>query len=82
MIQCAGGRCSVRGASGCRAVRVGAWKLVSVRDGPWELYDLDTDRTELHDLARQQPERVHAMAEVFEAFAADTSNPQEVQLPR
>jgi arylsulfatase len=54
--------------SGCRAVRMGPWKLVSAKDGPWELYNLDTDRTELHDLARQFPERVEAMAHVFEQW--------------
>ncbi|HEY6167741.1 MAG TPA: arylsulfatase [Verrucomicrobiae bacterium] len=51
--------------SGCRAVRVGQWKLVSAKSGPWELYDLATDRTELNDLAKQQPERVQAMAKIF-----------------
>jgi arylsulfatase len=51
--------------SGCRAIRIGPWKLVSVPAGPWELYNLDTDRTELHDLAAQHPERVEAMAKAF-----------------
>jgi arylsulfatase len=68
--------------SGCRAVRVGCWKLVSVKDGPWELYNLDADRTELHDLAQEQPDRVQAMAEAFEGFAAGASSPQAVELPR
>lgn len=54
--------------SGSRAVRIGAWKLVSAKNGPWELYDLETDRTELNDLAKQHPQRVQAMAKVFEEW--------------
>jgi|UniRef100_UPI003783C911 arylsulfatase A-like enzyme len=54
--------------SGCKAVRMGDWKLVALPGKPWELYDLKTDRTELHDLASQQSERVAAMAKVFEAW--------------
>lgn len=61
--------------SGCRAVRVGSWKLVSVKDGPWELYDLDADRTELHDLAQEQPERVQALADVFERWWQGAKTP-------
>lgn len=51
--------------SGCRAIRVGPWKLVAFRNGPWELYNLETDRTELNDLAQQHPERVEALAKAF-----------------
>jgi arylsulfatase A-like enzyme len=54
--------------SGCKAVRIGDWKLVALPGKPWELYDLKIDRTELHDLASQQPERVAAMAKEFEAW--------------
>ncbi len=36
---------------GNRAVRDGAWKLVSAHNGPWELYDMEADRTEATDLA-------------------------------
>lgn len=54
--------------SGCRAVRVGQWKLVSGKNGPWELYDLEADRTELNDLAKLQPGRVRAMAEIFDEW--------------
>jgi arylsulfatase len=54
--------------SGCRAVRVGPWKLVAARNGPWELYNLDTDRAERQDLASQQPGRVQAMAKAFAAW--------------
>ncbi|MBI5800856.1 MAG: arylsulfatase [Verrucomicrobia bacterium] len=54
--------------SGARAVRVGPWKLVSLKGAPWELYDLTADRTELNDLAAIQPERVQAMAKVFDEW--------------
>ena len=54
--------------SGCRAVRIGPWKLVSVKGGAWELYDMAADRTELNDLAKQQPERVQSMAKVFDEW--------------
>jgi arylsulfatase len=55
---------------GNRAVRQGRWKLVSRHPGAWELYDLEADRTELHDLAAAQPERVKAMAALYDAWAA------------
>jgi arylsulfatase A-like enzyme len=51
--------------SGCRAVRQGSWKLVAAKDGPWELYDLAADRSELHNLAKQHPERVAKMEQIF-----------------
>ena len=44
-----------------RALRQGAWKLVSAKQGRWELYDLDADRTELDDLAAAHPDRVEEM---------------------
>ena len=52
---------------GNRALRVGDWKLVSEleRGGTWELYDLEHDRIESQDLARQHPERVEAMASMW-----------------
>lgn len=53
---------------GSKAVRMGDWKLVSLPGKTWELYDLSTDRTELKDLAQQEPERVAAMAKVFETW--------------
>ena len=54
------------------AVRDGKWKLVSDWPGDWELYDLEADPTELRDLARQEPERVAAMAEMYSRFADET----------
>jgi arylsulfatase A-like enzyme len=56
--------------SGAKAVRVGNWKLVALANKPWELYDLGIDRTELHDLAKEQPERVKSMAEIFTLWQA------------
>lgn len=58
---------------GNRAVRDGRWKLVAKGPrGAWELYDMDADRTELDDLARDEPERVAAMAAQWEAWARRT----------
>lgn len=58
---------------GNRAVRQGKWKLVSKwskpEDGRWELYDLEADRTEIRDLAGEMPERVEAMAAMWQAWA-------------
>lgn len=49
-----------------RALRVGDWKIVaSGAKSDWELYDLSTDRSEQNDLAKQQPERVAAMAALW-----------------
>lgn len=57
---------------GNRAVRSGKWKLVSRYPGPWELYDLVADRTEANDLALAEPERVAALAALWDAWAART----------
>ncbi|MCB1228393.1 MAG: arylsulfatase, partial [Verrucomicrobiales bacterium] len=54
--------------SGCKAIRMGPWKLVALPQKPWELYHLESDRTELHDLAKEQPDRVEAMARAFEEW--------------
>jgi arylsulfatase len=54
---------------GNRAIRLGAWKLVSKHPGDWELFDVEADRTERHDLAAQQPERVRELAGRWEAWA-------------
>jgi arylsulfatase len=55
---------------GNRAVREGAWKLVAKGEkGPWELYQMAGDRTESKNLAAEQPERVKAMAALWQAWA-------------
>ncbi len=56
---------------GNRALRVGNWKIVaSGKQSPWELYDLSTDRSESKDLAKDQPERVRTMADLWEKQTA------------
>jgi arylsulfatase A-like enzyme len=54
---------------GNRAVRQGKWKLVARFKQPWELYDLEADRTETRDLAKGRPERVKAMAGLYDKWA-------------
>jgi arylsulfatase A-like enzyme len=55
---------------GNRAVRDGKWKLVAtLAKGEWELYDIERDRTETTDLAHQYPERVRAMAAMWQNWA-------------
>jgi arylsulfatase A-like enzyme len=58
---------------GSRALREGDWKLVRMRGGEWELYNLAADRTELKDLASKYPERVKAMARLWEEWARRTN---------
>lgn len=58
---------------GNAAIRDGRWKLVRLRNKPWELYDLQTDRTETNDLAKQQPERVKALSDKWQAWAERTN---------
>ncbi|NLP12807.1 arylsulfatase [bacterium] len=49
-----------------RAVRRGAWKLVSADpEAPWQLYDLKHDRFETRDLSFAHPDRVKEMAELY-----------------
>ena len=57
---------------GNRAIREGAWKLVSFANAPWELYNMDADRVEMHDLAGSEPERVKTMAAKWEEWAKRT----------
>lgn len=52
-----------------RGVRQGQWKLVALKGKPWELYDMQADRTELNNLAAQMPEKVKAMAALYDAWA-------------
>jgi arylsulfatase A-like enzyme len=54
---------------GNRAIRQGDWKLVSRLPGAWELYDMKRDRTETHDLSKEQPDRVAALAALYEKEA-------------
>jgi arylsulfatase len=54
---------------GNKAVRDGKWKLVSRFPDGWELFDMEADRVELNNLASTQPERVKAMAAMWDAWA-------------
>jgi len=55
---------------GNRAVRQGDWKLVSQKPAnKWELYNISTDRSELNDLSAKYPEKVKAMADMYDAWA-------------
>ncbi len=52
---------------GNRALRQGDWKIVAAgADAPWELYDLAHDRNEARNLAPEQPERVRALAALWQ----------------
>jgi len=52
---------------GHRALRIGDWKLVAAKGDAWELYDLGADRSETHNLASEQPDKVQAMAKMWQA---------------
>ena len=59
---------------GNKAVRIGPWKLVSILENKsWELYNMDTDRTETNDLAANHPEKVTAMEQVYNQWAANSN---------
>jgi arylsulfatase len=66
---------------GNRAVRSGAWKLVSRYPGPWELYDMEADRTELHNLADRRPEKVRELASLYDQWARRCGVVPPDQLP-
>jgi arylsulfatase len=52
-----------------RGLRQGHWKLVRAgENGSWELYDMREDRAEMKNLAAQFPERVQAMASLWESL--------------
>ncbi|MEQ8785279.1 MAG: arylsulfatase [Pirellulaceae bacterium] len=54
---------------GNRAVLQDKWKLVARKGAPWELYDTTRDRTELDDLAKDHPQQVERLAELWDAWA-------------
>jgi arylsulfatase len=55
---------------GNRAVRVGDYKIVAEGSTtPWELYNMQTDRSEMHNLASIYPDKVKALAKVWQCHA-------------
>jgi arylsulfatase A-like enzyme len=55
---------------GNRAVRRGDFKLVAKgAQGDWELYNIAQDRSEQHDLAKQHPEMVRELSDMWQAYA-------------
>lgn len=55
---------------GNRAIRKGKWKLVSLgSQAEWELYDIEADRVESRNLARDNPEVVRELRELWEIWA-------------
>ena len=55
---------------GDRAVRKGAWKLVSIYpENKWRLYNLKEDRTELVDKSSQNPELVTELETIYQDWA-------------
>jgi arylsulfatase A-like enzyme len=59
--------------SGCRAIRMGQWKLVAARGGPWELYDLADDRTETHNVAEGSSDIVKDLTARWQQWAGAAS---------
>lgn len=54
---------------GNAAVRHGSWKLVREWGHPWELYDIVADRGETRDVARERPELVRELADLWAEWA-------------
>jgi arylsulfatase A-like enzyme len=55
---------------GNRAVRQGAWKLVSqYPDNQWQLYNIEQDRSEQNNLAAQNPDKVKELETLYQAWA-------------
>lgn len=54
---------------GNKALRQGDWKLVAEHNGPWELYNLKHDRSEIHNQAQAIPDRVTALAKIWQDYA-------------
>jgi len=67
---------------GNRAIRMWKWKLVSktqkqrkfipADENAWELYDMEEDPSEINNLALKYPDKVKAMAEIWEKEAQRT----------
>ncbi|MCH2208894.1 MAG: arylsulfatase [Lentisphaerales bacterium] len=53
---------------GNKALRFGAWKLVSKKGSQWELYNMKKDRTELNDLSASSPEISTRLIQKYKAW--------------
>ena len=53
---------------GGRALRIGVWKIAALKGENWELFNLAEDHTETTDLAKDFPEKVQGMEEVWNAY--------------
>jgi arylsulfatase len=51
-----------------RGIIKGDWKLVNFYDGPFELYNLKNDPTERNDLAREQPEILNELIQLWNEY--------------
>lgn len=58
-----------------RAIRHGDWKLVQENTTDWQLFDLQNDIGESTDLARKQPQLVRDLAEMWERWNLEQSEP-------
>lgn len=58
-----------------RAIMQGNWKLLMMEvpwgNGEWQLYNLREDPAEQHDLAATEPDRLLAMIELWQRYAAE-----------
>ncbi len=65
-----------------RALRDGAWKIVSFKSQPWELYHIGNDRTEVHNLAAKHPDIVARMEQQWhEITKSELQAPAKQQAP-
>ena len=58
------------------ALRAGDWKIIRNGDGPWELYNLAADIAEATDLATPHPERVQALAALWNEWNSQQLAPR------
>jgi len=52
-----------------RSLRQGNWKITDIGDGVWRLFNLAIDPGETRDLARDEPQRLRALAARWEEYA-------------
>ena len=58
------------------ALRAGDWKIIRDNGGDWELYDLSQDVSEKENLAARAPDRVAALATLWEKWSAQQIEPR------